>query len=206
MALLYAFRLHAEQRRKGGDIPYFGHLLGVASIVIEAGGNEDQVIAALLHDAVEDQGGEATKQEIERLFGATVAGIVSASSDDAPDTSERTKENWRERKERYLNSIPHKDEGALLVSLADKIYNARSVLADLRRHGPDVWTRFNHGQEQQLWYYRGLVIQFCAAAQGHPRLRTEVGELQRIVTELGCKAGAPIDFDGAVGPCPETSG
>src|SRR5947209_10902406 len=152
MALLYACRLHAQQRRKGGDIPYIGHLLGVASIVIEAGGNEDQAIAALLHDAVEDQGGEETRRAIEDLFGADVARIVSASSDEAPGTSKRSKENWHVRKVGYLNTIPGKPEDALLVSLADKIYNARSILADLSGHGEALWPRFNQGKEQQLWY------------------------------------------------------
>jgi (p)ppGpp synthase/HD superfamily hydrolase len=186
MALVYAFQLHARQTRKGGTIPYIGHLLGVTSTVIEAGGDEDLAIAALLHDTVEDQG--VALQEIETLFGARVARIVSDVSDLAPEGKERTAANWRWRKERYLAHLCESDRDALLVSLADKLYNARTILRDLRVEGESVWDRFNQPREQQLWYYGELVDAFKGAkamgAMG-PVAMIVLGELESVVGELG---------------------
>lgn len=175
-ALLYAFRLHASQRRKGSGTPYIGHLLGVASQVIEAGGDEDSAIAALLHDAVEDQGGEPTLQAIKTLFGERVASIVDHCSDDDPNSTERNAENWEVRKTRYLQSLRHASHDVLRVSLADKLYNARSVLLDLRVLGDEVWGRFNQPKEKQLWYYRELVKAFREA--------TDLGALIVLVEEF----------------------
>lgn len=153
LALKMAHGYHAGQMRKGADTPYFGHLLGVTSIVVDEGGDEDQAIAALLHDAPEDQGGRETLAEIEREFGSRVAGIVEHLS----DTFEDPKPPWRERKESYLDRLEaEEDEAVLLVSIADKLHNARSITLDLAEHGDPVWQRFNGGRDGSLWYYGRL--------------------------------------------------
>ena len=158
-AVAYAAELHRDQARKGGEIPYLGHLLSVASLVIEAGGSETQAIAALLHDAAEDQGGEETLAEIRGRFGADVAAIVAACS----DSLEASKPPWRERKQSYLRHLTGEPPEVQLVSLADKLDNARAILRDLRLHGPALWTRFNvHDPQQHLWYYRSLHAIFAA--------------------------------------------
>jgi (p)ppGpp synthase/HD superfamily hydrolase len=125
-AVQYAAEKHATQTRKASDIPYLGHLLSVAGLVIEADGTETQAIAALLHDAAEDQGGEETLAEIREKFGADVATIV----DECSDTFETPKPPWRQRKERYIRHLPDASDDAILVSLADKLDNARAMLRD----------------------------------------------------------------------------
>jgi len=155
-ALALANDLHAPQTRKGTDIPYIAHLLAVAAIVIEAGGDEDLAIAALLHDAVEDQGGQATLTRIHSDFGGRVASVVEACS----DTDVVPKPPWRARKQAYIDSIAHKSPDALLVSLADKIHNSEAILADYRVVGEAVWDRFSGGREGTLWYYRALADSF----------------------------------------------
>lgn len=150
-ALRYAHQLHRHQHRKSTDVPYITHLLAVAAIVGEHGGSEVQVIAALLHDAVEDQGGAATGAEIEARFGPAVARIVYACS----DTDVEPKPPWRPRKEAYIRHLWTLPEEVLLVSMADKLHNARSILMDLYA-GNDVWRRFSGGKEGTLWYYRAL--------------------------------------------------
>jgi (p)ppGpp synthase/HD superfamily hydrolase len=172
-ALVYASRLHRDQVRKGTSTPYITHLLAVASIVGENGGTEDEVVAALLHDAPEDQGGEATLQEIRDQFGDGVAEIV----DGCTDTYETPKPPWRERKERYLAHLAGASGSVRLVSSADKLHNARTVLSDYRLLGEDLWTRFNGKKEGTLWYYRAVVD----ALQGDSPI---VEELDRVVTEL----------------------
>jgi (p)ppGpp synthase/HD superfamily hydrolase len=172
-ALLYASRLHRDQVRKGTSTPYITHLLAVASIVGENGGTEDEVVAALLHDAPEDRGGEATLQEIRDQFGDGVAEIV----DGCTDTYETPKPPWRERKERYLAHLAGASGSVRLVSSADKLHNARTVLSDYRLLGEDLWTRFNGKKEGTLWYYRAVVD----ALQGDSPI---VEELDRVVTEL----------------------
>ena len=174
-AVEYATRLHARQARKGTRVPYVAHLLGVASIVLAEGGDEDMAIAALLHDAVEDQGGRPTLREIERRFGKRVARLVEACTD--ADTT--PKPPWKDRKVRYIAAIRHEPADARLISAADKLHNARDILADYRQHGDEVWKRFRGGREGTLWYYRALVEAFRAA--GGNRL---VDELDRVVTEL----------------------
>ncbi|MCV7187860.1 HD domain-containing protein [Mycolicibacterium thermoresistibile] len=152
-ALLYAADLHRGQLRKGGGIPYLGHLLSTAGLVIEAGGSETQAIAALLHDAAEDQGGIPTLNEIRARFGDEVADIV----DECSDTFETPKPPWRERKQNYLRRLETVSDDTVLVSLADKLDNARSTLRDLRRHGDALWQRFSvHDPQLHLWYYRAL--------------------------------------------------
>jgi (p)ppGpp synthase/HD superfamily hydrolase len=161
-ALLFASQLHREQRRKGGTIPYLGHLLGVAAIVIDAGGSEDEAIAALLHDAVEDQGGEPTLALIRERFGDHVADIVLACS----DTDVVPKPPWQARKQAYLDHLESAAPDVLLTSAADKLYNARAILGDYRQVGDELWERFNQGRESQLWYYRSLAEIFTRRLGG----------------------------------------
>jgi (p)ppGpp synthase/HD superfamily hydrolase len=151
-ALSYASEIHGTQFRKGTSIPYIAHLLAVASIVIEHGGDEDAAIAALLHDAVEDQGGRSMLAHIRARFGDRVADLVEACS----DTDVIPKPPWQERKLAYLEAIPHKSKTALLVSIADKVHNARTILSDYKLVGEEVWSRFNGGRRGTLWYYRAL--------------------------------------------------
>ncbi len=177
-ALLYASRLHRDQVRKGTSTPYITHLMAVASIVGENGGTEDEVVAALLHDAPEDQGGEATLGEIRTQFGDRVAEIV----DGCTDTFETPKPPWRERKERYLAHLTDASGSVRLVSSADKLHNARTVLSDYRLLGEDLWTRFNGKKEGTLWYYRAVV----GTLRGDGPI---VEELDRVVTELESISG-----------------
>jgi hypothetical protein len=173
-ALVYATRLHREQRRKGSSIPYAAHLLGVASLVLEDGGSEDETIAALLHDAAEDQGGRARLNEIEREFGRRVAHIVEGCT----DTDMSPKPPWRPRKEAYVQALASHDASVRRVSLADKLYNARAILLDYQRLGEELWKRFDP-ESDQLWYYRALVSAFRETTES-----PLVGELDRVVTEL----------------------
>ncbi len=174
-ALRYAAKLHRTQIREGGKVPYLAHLLGVAALVLEEGGDEDEAIAALLHDAVEDRGGRRRLEDIHRRFGERVARIVEACSDS--DTI--PKPPWGERKERYLARIRHEPADVRRVSLADKLYNARSILADYRRVGEKIWKRFTGRKAGTLWYYRELVKTFRETG---PHFMAK--ELGRVVTEL----------------------
>lgn len=178
-ALSHAFELHQEQFRKQTEIPYISHLMSVSALVLEDGGSEDEAIAALLHDAVEDQGGARTLEEIRQRFGAQVAQIVEACSDSVTDDP-ATKAPWVERKRAYLDHVEHKSSGALRVTAADKLHNARSVLADYRVIGEKLWERFSGGFEGTLWYYRALADRLGARC---PESRL-VAELNRTVSEL----------------------
>jgi len=152
-ALLYACAVHAGQRRKGPcGAPYISHLLGVCSLVLEAGGDEEQAAAALLHDAAEDQGGRERLEEIRARFGSRVAGIVEACS----DTLEQPKPPWRPRKEAYVEHLRRGGSDALLVACADKLHNARATLRDVRRQGDEAFERFNASREETLWYHRAV--------------------------------------------------
>lgn len=175
-ALVYAARLHSAQVRKGSGIPYVAHLLAVAGLVIEHGEDEDEAIAALLHDAVEDQGGAPRREEIRRRFGDRVAEIV----DGCTDAETVPKPPWRARKERYVAHLAEAPPSVLLVSSADKLHNARSILADYRTCGEALWERFTGGREGTLWYYRALVEAFRARGAAVPL----ADELARVVTEL----------------------
>jgi (p)ppGpp synthase/HD superfamily hydrolase len=179
-ALVYAARLHARQAQKGTGRPYVGHLLGVASIVIRSGGDEDQAIAALLHDAVEDQGGLPTLREIRRRFGARVARIVEGCS----DSFTTPKPPWRERKEKYIAHVRHSPADVRLVSAADKLDNSRTIVADLRRIGDRVWARFKGRKHGTLWYYREILAAFEEAGTN-----AVVEELGRTVREMNRLAG-----------------
>jgi GTP pyrophosphokinase len=173
-ALIFATQLHTHQTRKGSQTPYIAHLLGVTALVIESGGDEDTAIAALLHDAVEDQGGLDTLAEIRQRFGARVAEIVDSCS----DAYTIPKPSWRERKEAYLNHLPEATPEARLVSLADKLHNARSILRDLRQ-GENIWEKFNGGKEGTLWYYRSLVDEFNGLENNFL-----ADELSRVVNQI----------------------
>ena len=175
-AVIWATRLHREQERKGAGVPYVSHLLSVCALVLEDGGDEDQAIAALLHDAVEDQGGLPTLEEIRRRFGPRVAMIVEGCT----DAVSVPKPPWRARKERYLEHLASAPPEVLRVSTADKLHNARSILADYRLVGEDLWSRFTAGPDQILWYYRSLLAAF--QQRGNSLL---VQELARVVWQLG---------------------
>jgi GTP pyrophosphokinase len=174
-ALLYATELHADQTRKGTDEPYIGHLLGVASLVLQYGGNENEVIAALLHDAVEDQGGRSTLKKIKKKFGKNVTEIVEACS----DSFEIPKLPWLERKNEHVAKIRHASRSVRLVCAADKLHNARCILADYREIGERLWQRFSGGKEGTLWYSREM-----AKALKRQRSGPVVKELSRVVTEI----------------------
>lgn len=152
-AFNYAYQIHNNQLRKGTMIPYIAHLLSVAALVLEAGGDEDQVIAALLHDAAEDQGGEETLNQIQHLFGDRVASIVEGCS----DTLTSPKPPWRGRKMAYLAHLPDASPDVRLVSLADKLHNARSILREIKKDGIGILRKFNGGKTGTLWYYTQLV-------------------------------------------------
>ncbi len=174
-ALAFAMDLHRKQVRKGTGVPYVSHLLSVAALVLEHGGTEEQAIAALLHDAVEDQGGKPTAIAIRARFGDTVADIV----DGCTDTDVWPKPPWRPRKEAYVARVRLEPAHVRLVSAADKLHNARTMVTDLRIHGPALWKRFNAGGEETLWYLRALVEAFREAGTA-----PIVEELARTVAEL----------------------
>ncbi len=174
-----AFRLHAAQRRKGTAIPYISHLMAVAALVLEHGGDEEQAIAALLHDAIEDCGVEHAEVILTR-FGPRVAAIVRACT----DAEVIPKPPWRARKEAYLAHLEGAPAEALLVSACDKLHNARAILADLRAEGASVFDRFTAGREGTLWYYAALAEAFQRLLPG--RL---AGELAREVAALRAEAG-----------------
>jgi GTP pyrophosphokinase len=181
-ALSYASMIHRIQVRKGSGVPYISHLLGVASITLEFGGNEDQAIAALLHDAAEDQGGEVRLHDIRITFGEAVEKIVRDCSDSMggkkPTNAADRKAEWRLRKEEYMSTLPHKLESSLLVSLADKTHNAEAIVADVRRSGPTVWERFTAEQDGTVWYYQELLKFFSEKMPEH------ASRLDRAVSEM----------------------
>jgi len=182
-ALVMAAQLHATQIRKGSNVPYVSHLLGVSSLVIEHGGTEDQAIAGLLHDAVEDQGGKDTLERIRDHFGSGVADIV----DHCTDAYEEPKPDWRPRKERYIAELAKMPASAALVSCADKLHNARAILSDLREVGDDLWNRFTGGKDGTLWYYRALVDTFDQVFPGRPteESRRTAHEPERLASLTG---------------------
>ncbi len=174
-ALLFTTKLHAGQWRKGTTIPYVAHLLAVTAIVLENGGTEDEAIAALLHDAIEDQGGDFTRQEIRRRFGDIVVTIV----DGCTDSDVYPKPPWRARKEEYIAHLRSASQSVRLVAAADKLHNARAVLADYRMLGESLWQRFHGGKVGTLWYYRSVADALRDA--GSTPL---IDELERVITEI----------------------
>jgi (p)ppGpp synthase/HD superfamily hydrolase len=156
-ALGFATEVHDGQLRKGTAIPYVAHLLAVSALVLEAGGSQDEAIAALFHDALEDQAERVTAADLEARYGPEVARIVVACSDHLGPGPKRP---WRERKERHLAKLRHADGSILLVSLADKLHNATTLRRDLEASGPRAWERFKAGPDEQLWYHQSLVAIF----------------------------------------------
>lgn len=177
------------ETRKQTEIPYLSHLMSVAALVMEAGGDDVQVAAAFLHDSAEDMGGEAELDRIEAEFGPDVAAIVRDLSDSLVDTTAgEAKEAWGPRKQRYIDHLREAPERSLLVSAADKLHNARCILADYRREGADVWNRFNEKDpKQQLWYYQSLVKIFGDRLDSPltDELARTVDELARLVGNDG---------------------
>jgi (p)ppGpp synthase/HD superfamily hydrolase len=183
-AAAFAVTIHALQTRKGSDVPYISHLLGVASIVLEHGGDEEQAIAGLLHDAIEDAGAHQ-EAEIATRFGSRVASIVRGCTD--ADTI--PKPPWRERKEAYIDHLGAAPADVLLVSAADKLHNARSICTDLRTHGLVVYDRFKGGREGTLWYYVKLSEAFSRLMPGP--LAVELGEAVKDMNRLSVVEVAP---------------
>ena len=178
-ALDFAVHAHGDQVRKGTNIPYVSHLLGVAALVLEGGGDEELAIAGLLHDVLEDT--STTPNELVARFGTRVARIVEACS----DTQEKPKPPALERKKRYLEHLQVSDPDTLLVSLADKLHNARTLLLDFRTGGPGVFDRFNLSRKETLWYYDQLAKTYCALRPGGM-----ADELRRVAGDLSREAGS----------------
>jgi len=186
LALQVASGLHSAQRRKGTSVPYIAHLLAVCGLVLEFGGDEDEAIAALLHDAVEDQGGIPTLVTIRRLFGDRVAEAVESCSDSTASDPEK-KLPWRHRKQKYLDHLQHAGKDTLIVAIADKLHNARAVLSDYCQMGEALWKRFNAPKEDQLWFYDALVktLQTTMAPSAL------VCELEEVIDELSSECRNP---------------
>lgn len=178
-ALTWAFQLHQQQVRKGSGVPYISHLLGVASIALEYGADEDEAIAALLHDAIEDQGGVETREEMRRRFGDKVTAIVNSCT----DSETIPKPPWRERKEAYLQHLSKADASVLLVATADKLYNARSILKDYRFMKEEIWERFHGKKEGTIWYYQSLV-KVLQSHNSTPLIPELIAEFTQVVTEM----------------------
>lgn len=183
-AVAYSSNLHAEQARKSTTVPYISHLLGVSSLILEAGGDEDMAIAGLLHDGPEDQGGQKILDEIRERFGERVANIVEGCTDSlAEDPGDKA--DWRERKEAYIAHLDESDDETLTVSLADKLHNARSIVSDLMITGPSTWKRLNEKTSPTaiLWYYN-QILKVGRERQGNTflltNLREAVQEMERL--------------------------
>lgn len=178
-AFRYAAVQHAGQTRKQSAVPYLSHLMAVASLVLEAGGDEDMAIAALLHDVVEDCGGMPRLREIRKQFGTRVAKIVEGCTDSFGEP----KPEWMERKKGYLREVKHAGAETRLVSASDKLHNVRTILADYRQHGEAIWTRFSGKKEGTLWYYRALSDEYQRRNPNRitRELEIAVGELELAV-------------------------
>lgn len=176
-AVNYCLELHGSQTRKFQPVPYIAHLFSVSALVLEDGGDEDEAIAALLHDALEDQPEKTSPEEIQRRFGERVLSIVQACTDTPPEYRGGTKPDWEGRKKAYL---AHLRNNSNRVALADKLHNARGILNAYRSDGDLIWGSFNAGKEKQLWYWRALVEAFRAGGSRGWML----DELERVVTEL----------------------
>lgn len=179
-ALQFTFKLHGRDTRKASNVPYLAHLLSVCAMTQQDGGDEDEAIAALLHDALEDKPEETSRAEIAELFGERVLTIIESSIDTPPDYKGGAKLPWRERKEAYLAHVRSADSSLLRVTIADKIDNARAILAEYGRVGDELWKRFNAGRDDQLWYYESAVAAYDAAGYRGPLLE----ELRRLVAEM----------------------
>ncbi|HTV73436.1 MAG TPA: HD domain-containing protein [Candidatus Acidoferrales bacterium] len=192
-ALVYAAEAHRTQKRKSTEIPYVGHLLGVASIVIDNGGDQDEAIAALLHDAPEDQGGQKRLDDIRARFGDRVASIVEACSDSLSEDPD-AKADWPTRKRAYLGHLAtNKDASVFLVSAADKLHNLRSMVADYAVVGEELWSRFNPaaGKVGSIRYYRSLASSYATVSD--PRVSRVAAELRATLDRLERGCGATTD-------------
>ncbi len=176
-ALEAAALMHAAQTKKGTKVPYLSHLLGTCAIALEYGADEDEAIAALLHDAIEDVEPAAEAREAVWSFGPRVGRIV----EDCTDSDAHPKPPWKERKAAYLRRVPGADASSLLVSASDKLHNARRIVSDVRRDGPPAWSRFSAPPAELAWYYRALVTAYRANPAHRPSL---IDELERTVEEL----------------------
>jgi (p)ppGpp synthase/HD superfamily hydrolase len=188
-AFLFASEKHAGQTRKASSIPYIAHLIGVASLVLEAGGDEDLAIAALLHDVVEDCGGAPMLREVRRRFGSRVAKVV----DGCTDADTFPKPPWKERKENYIRHLKKADADTRLVSAADKLNNVRSILSDYRAIGESIWARFNGGRAGTLWYYRTLRDEFLRHQPNRitRELELAVNELEMLTEQVPAEKPRP---------------
>ena len=183
----YAARLHKDQKKKGTTVPYLAHLMGVASIVAENGGSEDEVIAALLHDAAEDQGGGKILDEIRTRFGNHVASIVH----DCSDTFSFPKPPWKMRKKKYLEHLETGDHSVRLVSSADKLHNLRSIVRDYQEIGEELWERFAGKKAGTLWYYRSLseIFNHLGPAISATEIAHRIQELEEMMGENDAVCG-----------------
>ncbi len=179
-ALAFAHRVHGNDTRKGTSIPYVAHLLSVCGSVLADGGDEDEAIAALLHDTLEDHADTVSRAELGQRFGERVLALVDVCTDTPADYRGGPKPPWRQRKAAYLEHLRRTPASDLRVAVADKLDNARAVLADYRDLGEALWPRFNAGREEQLWYFRSLVDDFRHAGV----TGWLVDELDRTVSEL----------------------
>lgn len=189
-AVAYAAIVHADQGRKGSAVPYLAHLLQVAGLAMEHGADPEAQLAAILHDAAEDRGGRARLADIRQRFGERVAALVEACSDALPDPEQPAKPPWRERKQRYLARLaePATDPAALLIALADKVHNARCLLADLRHEGARAWQRFHAGCAEHCWYWEACAE--LAERRGvAPALVAELRRLRDAVRQASGDAG-----------------
>ncbi len=178
-AFAFAAEVHREQLRKDTTIPYVSHLMSVSALVLEQGGDEDQALAGLLHDVIED-GGAEYEPVIRRMFGERVAAIVRSCT----DADVQPKPPWRERKEAYIQHLREAEPDALLVSACDKLHNARSIVFDQRTLGNAMFSRFSAGMVQTLWYYAALAEVFQARLPG-----PLADELSRTVRDMQEMAG-----------------
>jgi (p)ppGpp synthase/HD superfamily hydrolase len=184
-AMAYAIEMHSGQTRKGTDTPYVAHLMSVAALALEHGATEDEAIAALLHDAIEDQGGAPTRNEIVRRFGPLVARIVEGCT----DADSVPKPPWRARKEKFLSGLAAASPSVQLVCAADKLHNVRSLVEDYQSIGDELWHRFSGGKQGTLWYYRA-VADALAENRTNPlvaKLRLAVAELEQLVAKAEIK-------------------
>jgi (p)ppGpp synthase/HD superfamily hydrolase len=178
-AMEYAISQHKDQTRKQTNIPYISHCLAVSSLVLEAGGDEDQSIAGLLHDVAEDCGGEPRLVEIENLFGKRVAKIVRGCSDSLTE-SETTKAPWKERKLEHLNKLRQSDKDILIVTGADKTHNARAIVTDSQIIGDQIWRRFNAEKSDIIWYYQN-VLEILVEKKAPKFLTSQLDSLSKLM-------------------------
>jgi (p)ppGpp synthase/HD superfamily hydrolase len=182
-ALDFAVRVHGKDRRKGTQIPYVAHLLSVCALVISDGGTEEDAVAALLHDTLEDHPEDVSRRDLSERFGDRVLAIVEACTDTPSSYAGGPKPPWRERKLAYIEHLKRADSGELRVAFADKLDNVRSMLADYRQIGEALWHRFNAGKDDQLWFLRSLVVANQVADRpGYLfiEFRSTVAELERL--------------------------